>query len=110
MFNNLSPSQVMGPRMGTPRQPNLAIFAKMQKLDLQDSAATQGTLMLIRECLPQVDPYAAALAAGHDFVLIEDGKSEDEDQQTFNYLCTFVAGYVVATFCRPFSQKVFLQC
>ena len=41
MFNNLSPSQVMGPRMGTPRQPNLSIFAKMQKLDLQDSAATQ---------------------------------------------------------------------
>jgi hypothetical protein len=69
--------------MGTPRQPNLAIFAKMQKLDLQDSAATQGTLMLIRECLPQVDPYAAALAAGHDFVLIEDGKSEDDEQRTF---------------------------
>jgi hypothetical protein len=39
--------------------------------------------MLIRECLPQVDPYAAALAAGHDFVLIEDGKSEDDEQRTF---------------------------
>ena len=50
MINNLSPSQVMGPRMETPRQPNLAIFTKMSKIDLQDSAATQGALLLIREC------------------------------------------------------------
>ena len=56
MINNLPSSQVMGPRMGTPRQPNLAIFTKMGKIDLQDSAATQGALLLIRECLPQVDP------------------------------------------------------
>jgi hypothetical protein len=72
--------------MGTPRQPNLSIFAKMQKLDLQDSAATQGTLMLIRECLPQVDPHAAALAAGHDFVLSFNGRRSQETKSE-EYCC-----------------------